>query len=279
MLTCNDIFPGIQRCELNLSLLYPSVSQRQRFEDKWPDFYNSDPDQQNIFSRSDADTLTYITESLIPTHVDSRPPLLFLLGNPASHSVASGIPFAYEQDNKEHRFWRVLRHTGILDLIHDSEVNRAHAINRNRVLKARFFTLQYNSPFRVGIDVFYSMPSAASGQQWSGVAGLRRLLGSAAMRKLARLEEVRLAELMHSFIPVRGCIFTFQKDAYEGLRAPGDPPYSINLAKTGQLSGRCKFNPGIRLFGCPPTRLMNGKAYQALLMEFKDSALQYGQAA
>ena len=61
--------------------------------------------------------LKYKSEQLIPTKIDKRPPLLLVLGNPATHSVESGMFFSFEGNKKEHRFWsRILKPAGVLDL-------------------------------------------------------------------------------------------------------------------------------------------------------------------
>ena len=274
MLICRDLCPGIQECELNLAALYPSEHDRTRFERKWVEFLPSDPDNARIFTRTDNDTLTYLTESLIPTLQDDRPPLLLLLGNPASHSVASCMAFAFEGEGREHRFWRVLRKTGILDFNLNDEMCQQDRECLNQEMKKRVFSLKYDSPFRIGIAVYFSMPSAASAPKWSGVAGLQRLLGSKALREIALAEQERIALMLQSFMPGRGSIVAFQKNAYERLRGVEDPVYAIAKAKEGQLTGHCKFNTSIRLIGCPPTRMLYSTAYQELLARFKAVALQ-----
>lgn len=97
--------------------------------------------------------------------------------------------------------------------------------------------------------------------------------------KIALFEEKRLARLLHTFMPDKGYILAFQKNAYEGLRGAEDPVYAIAKAKEGRLTGHCKFNTAIRVIGCPPTRLLYSKQYQILLSRFKDSALQYVKSA
>ena len=189
MITCQELSPGLQECELNLAVLYSSEDERIQFEQKWVDFLPSDPDNVKVFSRTNNDTLTYLTESFIPSLKDDRPPLLLLLGNPASHSVASGMCFAFEGDGREHRFWRVMRETEILDFNKDSDTNNQSGLVPIEEKKNRLLSLQYSSPFRISIDVFFSIPSAASHKKWSGVAGLRKLFGSKALKEIARLSE------------------------------------------------------------------------------------------
>jgi len=61
---------------------------------------------------------------------------------------------------------------------------------------------------------------------------------------------------------------TFQKDAWEALRSPQDPPYSLAKAKAGKLTGTLDVMPEVRLIGIPPTRLAGAaqNVLEALLL-------------
>lgn len=84
----------------------------------------------------EGDNLKYMTESFVSPKVDQRTPLLIMLGNPASHSVASGICFAYEGKNKEHRFWKALREFSILKFPSDNLLSNFDT-NRDAVIEER----------------------------------------------------------------------------------------------------------------------------------------------
>ena len=101
------------------------------------------------------------------------------------------------------------------------------------------------------------------------------LFGIKALRKIALDKEKRIARILQTFMPDKGCILAFQKNAYEGLRDAEAPVYSITQAREGRLTGSCKFNSGICVIGCPPTRYLNSEWYQILLVKIKKSALQY----
>ena len=84
------------------------------------------------------------------------------------------MAFAYEREGREHRFWRVLRKTGILDFNLTGEICPQDRGCLNQAMKERVFSLKYDSPFRIGIAVYFSMPSAASalnGQAWQVYRG------------------------------------------------------------------------------------------------------------
>ena len=100
----------------------PSDKERQRFAARWPEFLESDPANVDIYQR-DGDRLIYFTEHLVPTKTDDRPPLLLVLGNPASHSAKAGMFFSFEAGAREHRFWKdILRPAGVLNLSLDTDL-------------------------------------------------------------------------------------------------------------------------------------------------------------
>jgi len=94
------------QCEVDLKKLLPAPKQRERFNNMWNDFVESDPCNKDLFDLK-GDLLKYQSEQLIPSKPDDRPSLLLVLGNPASHSVKEGMFFSFEGNKKEHRFWKV----------------------------------------------------------------------------------------------------------------------------------------------------------------------------
>ena len=238
-------------CSIDLNKLLPTDKERKKFDGKWKDFINSDNSNEEIYDLKD-DKLSYQSEQLVPSKKDKRPPLLLVLGNPATHSVKSGMFFSFEGDSNEHRFWKsILKPSGILDLSFDTKQSVGE-LNKQR--RASLLNLDYDSPFRVGLCVFISMPSAPGGI-WGGIAGVQRLIGVRALRRLEQAETERVLECAKKFLNPKGAIVTFQKNAWNNLHSYEDSPYSIDLAKAGKLKGRLKNNKDIPLFGVPPTRL------------------------
>jgi hypothetical protein len=179
---------------------------------------------QDIFSLQ-GDVLNYRSEVFVPDKTDNRPPLLLLLGNPASHSVAAGMCFAFEKGGQEHRFWRILDKTGILTFL-EQLPESADPNEKNELKRKALKELEYLSPFRIGIAVFYSMPSTASDRKWAGISGIRKLLGAKAFGILSLEEEHRIGMLISKFIGSPGGIITFQKEAYNKMRSLDTPGYS-----------------------------------------------------
>lgn len=249
ILAWRSISPWRLECRLDLTRLFATDRERASFEEKYPRFLASDPSHPHLF-RLEGENLIYLSEQLVPEKKDDRPPLLLILGNPASHSVDAGMFFSFEADGREHRFWKnILRPAGL-----DLAMETGDVAERNQRRRERLLELDYRSPYRIGLAVFVSMPSAASGP-WSGVAGVRKLLGGRALDRLVEAERQRVVETARAFMPQRRTAAVFQKDAWEGLRRPEDPAYDIDQARAGSLIGALNGIPSIKLRGLPPTRL------------------------
>jgi hypothetical protein len=260
MLSFEDTSFGVQECQLNLAELYPDSGERSDFEKRFEAFVGGDEVTRRLFELS-GDRMKYRTEVFVSDRIDDRPPLMLLLGNPASHSIASDLCFAFEKSGSEHRFWKVLREVGILNFLDQATIEA----RRKALLE-----LQYDSPFRVSIAVFYSIPSPASSLGWSGVSGVRRLLGARAFKKITYFEEKRIQDLMFRFISPAGGIIAFQKDAYDGVRSQDSPAYSRDRANQGVLVGEYKLDENIRLAGSPPTRLMQSARSKWVLKKHRN---------
>jgi hypothetical protein len=267
MLTFDETTFGIQKCALDLSALYPTIEERRAFDTRFDDFMKSDPYNQQIFHLR-GNILKYDSEVFVSDKIDDRPPLLLLLGNPASHSVAAGMCFAFEGDHQEHRFWKGLSDAGILTFSEPLS-NSASPDTMNEMRQNALLELRYTSPFRVGIAVFYSLPSTASDPRWSGVNGVRKLLGVKAFETISPLEELKISKLISIFMGVKGGIIAFQKDAYDRVRSQDTPAYSLDFAKQGLLLGKYKNGKNILLAASPPTRLMYSDNCKSALLKYK----------
>ena len=262
---------GIQKGIMELGRLYPEARDRAAFEDKWPRFLSSDPLLREVVWRTGTDRLCFLTESLLPAATDDRPPALLVVGNPAPHSVLNRLPFSFEANHREHRFWSALGEAGFLNF----GANQIGTMSeRNQERKEAMYALRYRSPFRLGIAVYFSMPSPAVAPPWAGVAGIRKLFGGMALRIIAHAEEERLAQVIREFNAGTGAVIAFQKDAYDGIRSPADAPYSVRTALHSILEGTCKFDARIPLVCAPPTRLMRSVAARATLARIKARLIQ-----
>jgi hypothetical protein len=109
------------------------------------------------------------------------------------------------------------------------------------------------------------LPSAPGGT-WGGIAGVQKLIGIKALRKLEQEETSRVVELAEKFINPKGVAVAFQKNAWSSLRSETDPQYSLEAAGAGMLKGTLKGRSDLPLFCVPPTRLSGpcGKALMQL---------------
>lgn len=254
---------GIQKVRLNIRKLYPECRKREEFKRKFRRFLDSDCCNRKVIDcLKDSEVLTYRTECIIPVKTNSKPSLLLILGNPASHSVYSEMFFSFERkEGQEHRFWKALKKTGILSF--------KSALNRKR--KEELYALSYDSPFRLGLAMFFSMPSGASRSKWAGVRGLRKLFGMKGLKKIAEDEKKRIERLIQKFVMSKGAIFVFQKDAY--LEISQSTNYDYGKVREEGLEGIYRGHPNIRLFCLPPTRRMHLKKTRDILLKFKELTL------
>jgi len=251
ILTYDEKSPGRLECTVDLSALYPSKSEFEEFKKRYHEFRRCDKSTLAVYELK-GDKLTYQSEQLIPTKRDRRPPLLLVFGNPASHSVQSGMFFAFK-GGKENPFWKALLcRAGVLDFGPEARIEDEEA-NRRRL--KRMMEVDYRSPFRIGLCVYISMPSCAGGL-WSGVAGIRKLFGVQPLKKLEAFETERILKVAKKFLTEDGIAVTFQRNAWEGLRSENDPHFGISKAREANLRGPLKSFPKIPLLGVPPTRLI-----------------------
>lgn len=251
LLTCRQVDSIKLECEIDLCHLFDTEEERERFEDRWDAFLKSDRHNPKIFKKN-GNRLYYSSEQLVPQKQDARPPLLLVLGNPASHSVANSMFFSFEGNGTEHRFWRnILKDSGILRLSYDKNLPPDQ---RNIIRKEQLLSLAYDSPFRIGLCVFITFPSAP-GPPWGGVAGVHKLIGIKALRKLEEAESARVIKLAKKFINSKGAAIAFQKNAWNCLRSKIDSEYSIGTARAGRLIGTLKGHKNLTLYGVPPTFL------------------------
>ena len=145
-----------------------------------------------------------------------------------------------------------MKPSGIIDLPFDPSLS-TDALNMER--RDQLLNLDYDSPFRIGLCVNISMPSAPGGQ-YGGVASIQKLIGAKAMKRLEEAERERVIECSRDFLSNNGIVVSFQKNAWNTLKSDEDPPYDSNLTKAGKLIGEMENSPGIVLFAVPPTRII-----------------------
>ena len=235
------------QCEINLNSLYPD-GQIKRFRKKFQEFKKSH-ESKNIIFQLIGHKLLYKSEQIVPTKFNSKPLLLMVFGNPASHSIKSGMFFSHEGNEREHRFWtHILRDSGIVDLTSGPKMI-GNKINNWR--KDQLLNLKYNSLFRIGLTVLITFPSPSSGK-WSGVAGVKKLFGAKAFEKLVEAETKRVKKLAHEVVIKNGVVMTFQKDAWFRLSDDKNTQNYLTRSKNSELINT--IDRTIPIYGLPPTR-------------------------
>jgi hypothetical protein len=242
-------------CTIDLNALYLNTKELEAFNTRWVDFLASDPGHGEVLTRS-GNIIMYPHKSWIPTTKNDKPAVVFLFGNPAPHSVVADVYFAYEGKGVEHRFWKVLRELGFVDLHGDDQD-----------IKRRFLSLEYESPFRLGFEVIYTFPSSASKPKWSGVVGVERLFGRKAVATILELEKARLKVILRDFLLDGGVIVAMQKDAYNAV---AQNSYNLKLAADGDLES---LFDGTKVYGTPPTRWLYTTKMKGVLVKIRETLL------
>ena len=263
---------GKLEVRLDLAMLYGKGQERQKFENSYAEFSELKENASVVKEKSE-DHLVYYSEQITPEKSDGRLSVLLVFGNPAYHSVASGMFFSYQGKNKEqeHRLWVALRRAGIFEF--DAENMGSNNSERNELRKKALLELTYSTPFRIGLAVYYSMPSPASEKSWGGVTGLQRLFGKKALTKIWEAERLHINELIRRFIKEHGAVITFQKDAWNGIKAKNDRCYSKVEMLDGYLTGECDCCEGVWLYCAPATRNILGKKSIDTLADIRKSIL------
>jgi hypothetical protein len=248
----------IDRCSVSLNWLFGGERERAAFASRFRKFVECDESLEGI-ARLSGDVLRYESESFLPVTLDaSKPSLFFVMGNPAPDSVARGAMYAYEgTSSRQHRFWKVLHTTGVLRF---SEAMPDVYSPQEKM--DRLFAGEYESPFNVHVIPFFSLASPAGGA-WSGVNGLRRLLGQGFAR-VTDAERAALGGLLQDRARKGDRILVFQKDAYLALKEPGAPGYDGARLRGGAIEGRYG-STGIDLICLPPTRLFYSHVTSSVL--------------
>ena len=244
----------IDKCGFSWNELYSNPTDKQLFLDRLKAFTDSDPAAAEIIQVDDSGII-YSSESYIPPVVDdTKANLVLVLGNPAPESVAMGAMFAYENHGKRyHRFWRVLDGAGILRFSQDPDTLDP------RSKMEQLYANEYDSPFNVFILPFYSFPTPPGGE-WNGVAGIRRLFGSAFPR-IAAQDKGRIQALFDAHLKDGDSILAFQKDAFVALSdtQPTPAPYNYRalLQQPAVSAFRTQAGVNANLICMLPTRLLH----------------------
>ena len=110
----------------------------------------------------DGKTLTYKSETLLPEKYDTtKPKVLLVLGNPATHSIDKGMFFFSKNDGvKRHSFWGKLDNAGLLKKV-EKDSRKEEADERRNVIMGGNDEMN----FVIGLRVCCTNPSPFSKQK------------------------------------------------------------------------------------------------------------------
>lgn len=207
----------IQCAEIDLTEIH--IANRMEMLRK----FASNPKNTNIFKFKSENRLAYKTEILIPKPLANRISVLFVLGNPAIHSVEAGMFFSYENTRtgkwKEHRFWRALRDIGVLSFAEDTRNPAPENIEEiNKVKSNSLLNVTYDGKFNIFILPYFSFPTPSSGR-YSGVEGIKKLFGRDIFEKIKKDEFNRYKEILLKDNIKE--IICFQKEALNCIKDNG----------------------------------------------------------
>lgn len=249
--TYNQVSEGVYNCIIDLSQIYSTKNEIEKFNNRFNSFMPSDKNLLKLIKRTD-NIIKYPHKSWIPFQTNERPPLLFLFGNPAPHSVLDDIYFSYEGKGIPHRFWKIMKEIGIIDI----DTNP-------KTIKNDFFKQNYKSSYFIGMDVIFTFPTPSSEKKWSGVQGIYKLFGKKATEKLINHEKLRINNIIKNLNNRNLKIVAMQKDAFEAI---SNIKYDIKKAVNGELHVR---NNNIDIWGTPPTRWLYTQKMKSLLYNIK----------
>jgi hypothetical protein len=187
------------------------------------------------FKGRNKDKLVYATEVLIPTIKEDRANLLVVVGNPAIHSVAEGIPYSYERhkggSHIEHRFWRALRETGVVAF--PESRNKPSAAN-SKYKRDCLLSGCYESKLKFNLFIlpYFSFPTPASGK-YNGVAGIRRIVEQNIFTEMKKFEDQRFEKIIKSY--AINNLICFQKDAWKQIESVKCKPSNSHYVGSTRL--------------------------------------------
>lgn len=244
----------IDKCSFSWGELYQRDADKQAFLKRLDAFTEADPAAEKIIRVSDFG-INYSSESYVPPTVDpNKANLVLVLGNPAPESVAMGAMFAYENHGKRHhRFWRILDEVGLLRFPENPDMLDPHT--KMEMLYAN----EFDAPYNTFIVPFYSFPTPPGGE-WNGVAGVRKLFGSA-FPAIAAQDTERVQAFFDTYIHDGDSILAFQKDAFVALNDTQEAPVPYNYRNLLQQPAisdfRTRNGANANLICMLPTRLMH----------------------
>ncbi len=164
--------------------------------------------------------LEYTSETILPQQTETdKQKLLFVFGNPATHSVTNGMFFFSKQNNHRHSLWKKLATADVVKMVkgrlsRSFEARQEEAEKRRRML----FDGYTSDRYLVGLTTFYSYPTSADG----GVNNVEELF-QPIIDKINERETERI--LGYDFSKDATLIFV-QKSSYDAFKSVNGNRYN-----------------------------------------------------
>lgn len=217
LLQFSDIDNGQYNVEINLGELGIDIEQ---FKESINIIKNEDKDFKEICNIN-GKILKYTSETLLPDKVKRRKQkILFVLGNPATHSIRNKMFFFSQAGVRHHRhkFWGKLYKAGLLDselIIREcAEKLTSDFFDRRgkeaELRKKYILSGKTSKNYIIGLTTFYSFPTPVNGP-YKNVDGVEKLF-KPIREKIREMEYKRIKD--YPFSKNALLVFT-QKSSWE----------------------------------------------------------------
>lgn len=178
----------------------------------------------------DGKTLSYKSETLLPEKYDTtKPRVLLVLGNPATHSIKNRMFFFSKNDGeKRHSFWGKLGKAGLLKKF-EKDSRKEEADERRKII----MTGNEGMDYVIGLTTFYSFPTPVEGD-YKDVAGVEKLFKPL----IEKIKEEEFDRINQYAFSKGATIICTQKTAFEYINSSFERNKAINKALYWPIRGK-----------------------------------------
>lgn len=153
--------------------------------------------------------LKYTSETLLPKKTGQhRRKVLFVLGNPATHSIKGKMFFFSAKNGRRHKFWGKLEGAGLLQNFCDGCKDRKKEADKRKDLILR--GICNDNRFILGFTTFYSFPTPVEGT-FKNVAGVEKLFRPI----ICKIKEGELKRIKKMPFSKNAILICTHKDSYD----------------------------------------------------------------
>lgn len=159
------------------------------------------------FNRNNGE-LKYTSETVLPGRVDRhKQKVLFVLGNPATHSIKGGMfYFSRGVNEKRHQFWGKLESAGLLQNFNCNDRKKESDKRKEVIIKGDC----NDDRFILGFTTFYSFPTPVKGT-FKNVAGVEKLFKPI----ICKIKEEEVKRIKKNAFSKNAILICTHKDSYD----------------------------------------------------------------